>query len=118
MSLRTSAIYGALAVALYAAIAQAAPNPSPGQSPLDKPGRKDMVEPPANPPKPPRGDRTRNLDFLFGALKAAPDDASAKHIEDRICALWLASGCDTCNLLMTRLKNEVDAYYYDIAIRL
>ena len=118
MSLRTSAIYGALAVALYAATAQAAPNPSPSQSPLDKPGRKDLVEPPANPPKPPRGDRVRNLEFLFGALKAAPDDASAKHIEDRIWALWLASGSDTCNLLMTRVKTAVDAENYDLAIRL
>ena len=122
MSLRTSAIYGALAVALYAATVQAAPNQSPNQSPsqspLDKPGRKDLVEPPANPPKPPRGDRVRNLDFLFGALKAAPDDASAKHIEDRIWALWLASGSDTCNLLMTRVKTAVDAENYDLAIRL
>jgi len=118
MSLRTSAIYGALAVALYAAMAQAAPNQSPSQSPLDKPGRKDLVEPPANPPKPPRGDRVRNLDFLFGALKAAPDEASAKHIEDRIWALWLASGSDTCNLLMTRVKTAVDAEKYDLAIRL
>ena len=118
MSLRTSAIYGALAVALYAAAAQAAPNSPPSQSPLDKPGRKDLVEPPANPPKPPRGDRVRNLDFLFGALKAAPDDASAKHIEDRIWALWLASGSDTCNLLMTRVKTAVDAENYDLAIRL
>ena len=118
MSLRTSAIYGALAVALYAATAQAAPNQSPSQSPLDKPGRKDLVEPPANPPKPPRGDRVRNLEFLFGALRAAPDDASAKHIEDRIWALWLASGSDTCNLLMTRVKTAVDAENYDLAIRL
>ena len=118
MSLRRSAIYGALAVALYAATAQAAPNRSPSQSPLDTPGRKDLVEPPANPPKPPRGDRVRNLDFLFGALKAAPDDASAKHIEDRIWALWLASGSDTCNLLMTRVKTAVDAENYDLAIRL
>jgi tetratricopeptide (TPR) repeat protein len=118
MSLRTSAIYGALAVALYAATAQAAPNQSPSQSPLDKPGRKDLVEPPPTPPKPPRGHRVRNLDFLFGALKAAPDDASAKHIEDRIWALWLASGSDTCNLLMTRVKTAVDAENYDLAIRL
>jgi tetratricopeptide (TPR) repeat protein len=117
MSLRTSVIYGAVAVALLAATAQAAPNQPPG-SPLDKPGRKDLVEPPANPPKPPRGDRTRNLEFLFGALKAAPDDASAKHIEDRIWALWLASGSDTCNLLMTRVKTAVDAENYDLAIRL
>src|ERR1700704_7117081 len=98
MSLRTSAISGAVAAPRYAPPPQASPNSSPSQSPLDKPGRKDLVEPPANPPKPPRGDRVRNLDFLFGALKAAPDDASAKHIEDRIWALWLASGTDTCTL--------------------
>ena len=47
------------------------------------------------------GDRTSNLDFLFGALKAAPDAESAKAIEDRIWALWLASGSDTVDLLMT-----------------
>ena len=117
MSLRTSAIYGALAVALWAATAQAAPNQPPG-SPLDKPGRKDLVEPPANPPKPPRGDRTRNLDFLFGALKAAPDDASAKHIEDRIWALWFVSGSDTANLLMTRVKTAVEAQDLDLAVEL
>src|SRR4051812_41886611 len=63
------------------------------------------VEPmqaPKNLPRPQQGDRTRNLDFLFGALKAAPDDDSAKQVENRIWALWLASGSDTANLLMTR----------------
>ena len=35
------------------------------------------------------GDRTRNLDFLFGALKAAPDDEIAKAIEQRIWAVWV-----------------------------
>jgi tetratricopeptide (TPR) repeat protein len=120
MSLRTSAILCALALALHAggAAAQPAPSPAPNPSPLDKPGKKDLVEPPAQLPKPPRGDRTRNLDFLFGALKAAPDDASAKHIEDRIWSLWLASGSDTCNLLMTRVKAAVDGENYDLAIRL
>src|SRR5262245_54452750 len=38
------------------------------------------VEPPAKLPKPQRGDRIQNLDFLFGALKAAPDADSAKAI--------------------------------------
>ena len=31
-----------------------------------------------------------NLDFLFGALKAAPDDETAKAVEQRIWALWIA----------------------------
>ena len=98
MSLRSSAILCALAVALHAgaAAAQPAPSPSPSQtpnqSPLDKPGRKDLVEPPANLPKPPRGDRNWSL--------------------------WLASGSDTCNLLMTRVKAAVDAENYNLAIRL
>ena len=36
-----------------------------------------------------RPHRIRGLDFLFGALKAAPDENSAKHVEARIWALWL-----------------------------
>jgi tetratricopeptide (TPR) repeat protein len=66
----------------------------------------------------PRGERTHNIDFLFGALKVAPDEATAKAIEDRIWALWLASGSDTCNLLMTRAKAAIDAEQPDLAIRL
>jgi len=118
MSLRLIAIVLSLAAFTAAASAQPAPGQAPPDTlPLDK-DKKDWVQPPANPPKPQRGDRTRNLDFLFGALKAAPDEASAKHIEDRIWALWLASGSDTCNLLMTRVKTAVDAEKYDLAIRL
>jgi tetratricopeptide (TPR) repeat protein len=108
------ALAAALAAALVTgnALAQSAP------SPLDKPGKQDLVQPPADPPKLRRGERYRNLDFLFGALKAAPDDASAKNVEDRIWAVWLASGSDTCNLLMARVKAAVDAEKYDLAIHL
>ena len=67
--------------------------------------------------KPVRGE-TYNLDTLFAALKIAPDDASAKAIEDRIWALWLVSGSDTCTLLMTRVKEATDDKNYDLAIRL
>jgi len=106
-------------VTLAAAVAVGAALPAAAQGPLDKPpDRKDLIEPPASPPKLRRGDRTHNLDFLFGALKVAPDEASAKSIEERIWALWLASGSDTCNLLMTRAKGAVDAENYDLAIRL
>jgi tetratricopeptide (TPR) repeat protein len=100
-----------------------AQSPQPQQqqppSPLDKPGKQDLVQPPAEPPKLRRGERYRNLDFLFGALKVAPDAASAKNVEDRIWSIWLASsGSDTCNLLMARVKAAVDAEKYDLAIRL
>jgi tetratricopeptide (TPR) repeat protein len=92
--------------------------PAPAQAPQEPPGKKDLVEPPANPPKVRRGDRLHNIDFLFGALKAAPDETSAKSIEERIWALWLVSGSDTCNLLMTRAKQAIDGEKYDVALRL
>src|SRR5258708_31062605 len=102
MSLRPTILAMLTALAFTAAAAaQTAPGQAPPDKlPLDK-DKKDWVQPPANPPKPQRGDRTRNLDFLFGALKAAPDEASAKHIEDRIWALWLVPRRDTRHLLMT-----------------
>ena len=69
-------------------------------------------------PRPNSGDRSRNLEFLFGALKAAPDEASAKAVENRIMTLWLASGSDTADLLMSRVKVAVDAKEIDLALKL
>ena len=69
-------------------------------------------------PKAARGDRTKNLDFLFEALKAAPDADSAKLVEGRIWALWLASGSDTADLLMSRVKTALDGKDNDLAIEL
>jgi tetratricopeptide (TPR) repeat protein len=69
-------------------------------------------------PKPPKGDRSRNIDFLFEALKIAPDDETAKQVENRIWALWLASGSDTADLLMSRVKAAIDAKDTNLAIQL
>src|ERR1700728_2593374 len=63
-------------------------------------------------------DRTRGLDFLFGALKAAPDEASAKHVEARIWALWMQTPSDTAALLMMRAKAAMDAQQMDVALKL
>jgi tetratricopeptide (TPR) repeat protein len=76
------------------------------------------VDPPEKPAKAPRGDRTKNLDFLFEALKAAPDADSAKLVEGRIWALWLASGSDTTDLLMSRVKTATDHKDTALAIQL
>ena len=65
------------------------------------------IEPPETPPAK-RVDRTENLDFLFGALKVAPDEDSAKSIEQRIWARWIVTRSDTANLLMVRAKRAVD----------
>ncbi len=78
----------------------------------------DWIEPPATPPRAQRRDRTQNLDFLFEALKVAPDRSSGKAIEDRIWALWLNSGGDTAQLLMDRVKTAMEAKDFDLAIKL
>ena len=77
-----------------------------------------FLEPPKKLPSVSRTDRTQNLDFLFGALKVAPDEASAKAIEERIWALWVVSRSDTTNLLMTRVKTALEQQDTDLAIKL
>jgi tetratricopeptide (TPR) repeat protein len=98
-------------------LAAAAPAASEATRPLGPPAVEPM-QPPNDLPRPLRGDAPRNLDFLFEALKAAPDDTSAKAVEDRIWALWLASGSDTANLLMTRVKSAIAAQDLDLALKL
>src|SRR5688572_25790259 len=109
--LATAALAAALALPSLAGAQAPMPNPAPNPE-------KKWVQPPAEVPKAQRGDRTRNIDFLFEALKVAPDDDSAKAIENRIWALWLASGSDTADLLMTRVKQASEAKNYDLGIRL
>jgi tetratricopeptide (TPR) repeat protein len=75
------------------------------------------LSPPGDAPKAARGENY-NLDTLFAGLKIAPDEASAKAIEDRIWALWLVSGSDTCTLLMARVKDATDDKNFDLAIKL
>src|SRR5918997_1400721 len=69
-------------------------------------------------PKVSRGDKTKNLDFLFEALKAAPDEDAAKLVEGRIWAIWFHSGSDTAELLMNRVKTAVDGKDMELGIRL
>jgi tetratricopeptide (TPR) repeat protein len=78
----------------------------------------DWVQPPSDLPRVGHGEAHYSLDTLFGALKIAPDDASAKAIEDRIWAVWVSSGSDTCNLLMSRVKAATENKDYDLAIKL
>ena len=79
-----------------------------------------QTKPPEPPGKLPKvgTDKTRGLDFLFGALKAAPDDASAKHVEARIWAIWLQTPSDTAALLMARAKAAMEAQKAEVAIKL
>jgi tetratricopeptide (TPR) repeat protein len=77
-----------------------------------------FIQPPSNSPRIERGDGSYSIDTLFDALKVAPDEASSKAIEERIWALWLRSGSDTCNLLMSRVKAATDGKDYDLALKL
>jgi len=99
------------ALALPASVAAQAPDPAPNPE-------KKWVQPPTETPRAWAGDRTRNIDFLFEALKVAPDDDSAKAIENRIWGLWLHSGSDTADLLMVRVKQATEAKNLDLGIRL
>ena len=79
---------------------------------------REWVHPPRNPPMGGHGHERVDLNTLFDALKIAPDEASAKAIEERIWAAWAVSGSDTCNLLMSRVKVASDDKDYDLAIKL
>src|ERR1044072_4567580 len=111
----TSPICGILAGILIAAL----PLVAQAQGPKAVPERQ-QKRPPQPPSKLPNvgADRTRGLDFLFGALKAAPDEASAKHVEARIWAIWLQTPSDTAVLLMSRAKAAMDAKQPDVALKL
>jgi tetratricopeptide (TPR) repeat protein len=87
----------------------------PAVAQAQRPG---WVHPPTSLPRAQGGDRSQNLEFLFGALKVAPDEASAKAVEERIWALWIVSDSDTTNLLMTRVKTAIDAQDLDLATTL
>lgn len=102
---------------LLAAAVFAVSAPARAQHPGGEPKGK-WIHPPTDLPKAKRGDRTRDLDTLFKALKIAPDDDSAKAIEQRIWAVMLVSKSDTANLLMTRVKTAVEGKDLALALKL
>ena len=81
-----------VATAIFAAaLALPAALTLPAQAEAVDPEPPKPIEPPATLPRVQGGDKTQNLDRLFEALKVAPDDESAKYVENRIWAIWLAS---------------------------
>jgi tetratricopeptide (TPR) repeat protein len=116
MRFRTLSLAAAAALLVAAAQPGAAQALEPTQNP--EAPRVQPVQPPAKLPKPQKGDRTKNLDFLFEALKVAPDAETSKAIEERIWALWFHSGSDTADLLMARVRAAVDGKDTDLGLRL
>src|SRR3979411_2493466 len=87
---------------LFAAVMAAVPVTASAQDPKATPPKLQQKKLPEAPGKLPKvgADRTRGLDFLFGALKAAPDEASAKHVEARSWCMGLQTPSDSTALLM------------------
>lgn len=76
-----------------------------------------MPQAPAKLPRVNAG-RARNLDFLLGALKVAPDEESARAVEARIWSIWTATPSDTAALLMARARIAMDSKDYEVALKL
>ena len=74
-----------------------------------------FAQPPEKLPNVPRG---QDIEFLFGALKAAPGPEAAKAVEGRIWALWMVSPSDTATLLMSRVRRAVEGKNLDLAVKL
>src|SRR3984893_7987557 len=119
MALRFLAARIGLTATLLAATIVLAPVTASAQDPRVAPP-KNQKKPPEAPAKLPKvnADKTRGLDFLFIALKAAPDETSAKHVEARIWALWMQTPSDTAALLMLRAKAAMEARQMDVALKL
>jgi tetratricopeptide (TPR) repeat protein len=60
----------------------------------------------------------KSLDFLFDALKAAPDEESARAVEARIWAIWMKTPSDTVALLMARTRVALENDQSDVAMKL
>ncbi len=103
------------AIALAIAIA-ATPAIALAQGQAASPPKKKIAGPTAQPKT--NAERTKSLDFLFGALKVAPDDESARHVEARIWALWMQTPSDTAALLMLRARAAMEAQQMDVALKL
>jgi len=104
-----------IAAAVVAALAATAlVVPAAAQAPHPK----DRAAQAKKTPRAKRSEQVNSLDFLFGALKAAPDDETARAIEQRIWMLWMHSRSDTANLLMTRVQKAVEEKDLDLALKL
>src|SRR5207244_5020202 len=119
MALRFPLARNCLTAILLTAVVTVVPISAFAQDPRVMPPKqqKKLPEAPSKLPKV-GADRTKGLDFLFGALKAAPDEASARHVEARIWAMWLQTPSDTAALLMSRAKAAMDAQNTDVALKL
>ena len=60
--------------------------------------------------------RTETLDTLFNTLKSADDESEATKAENAIIRLWMDSGSDTIDLLMSWAQEAIDDKDYGTAL--
>jgi tetratricopeptide (TPR) repeat protein len=109
-----SAAHLVTAALVAAALAVALPAAAQGPSP---PHGRTLPQPPGELPRH-HGDKAHSLDVLFSALKAAPDDATARQIEARIWAAWASTPSDAAALLAARAKTAMENQKLDVALSL
>ena len=101
-----------------AALPASATSLSAQQGPGSRPLAPDQaMEAPRRAPEP-RIDRSKRLDTLFEALKAAPNARAAQAVESRIEVMLSQSGSDTADLLMVRARGVIQAKDYDLSLEL
>jgi tetratricopeptide (TPR) repeat protein len=100
MRLPTIVFVGMLATAATAAAQPAEPLPSDADSGAV------TVEP----------SRASRLDSLFATLRSTSDSQTAKSTESDIIEIWLESGSDTIDLLMSWAINAMQAKNYPLAL--
>ncbi|MEC9367340.1 MAG: tetratricopeptide repeat protein [Pseudomonadota bacterium] len=103
------------ALAAFAAEQVAAQAPVPDFQTKVQP--QDSSTPPEAEPEKPI-DRERLLSELYQELKDADNAESAELVAEAIEKLWLQSGSDTVDLLMSRSIELVNAEDYDVALKL
>ena len=99
---------------LNGSLAPVHPAPGPGGSPDGKPGTVDALPTPA--PKPPT--RAEALDRLMNRLAEVRDPDEAKGIAALVQRMWMESGSDTADLLMTRALAAMGDKREDVAAAL
>src|SRR5258708_12818257 len=94
MVLRFPRARDCLTAILFTMMMAGAPALALAQDPPATAPKKKLPEAPSKLPKV-GADKTKGLDFLFGALKAAPDEDSAKPVEPRPCAICMQTPTTT-----------------------
>jgi len=107
--IRRIAVNASAGLALAALFAPAAAQPDPSS-------RQKLPEAPKQLPSVTA--HGKSLDVLFEALKAAPDETSARAVEARIWAIWTRTPSDTVALLMSRARIALENDEADVALKL